>query len=184
VAAALLGLVSSATEGSIEQNAVKAKKEAMAAVLTFVAPENFGDEIEGPDGTGLGVTSYSIGYGADKLPIGYVIMIDTKAQGYIGDGAYGGKMIVAVGIDDKGVVCGVKLLEHSETPGLGANAADDQFTGQFVKKSGPFTVRKTPPLGPNDIDAITAATITSKAVTTAVNNALEFYRDYIMKGGV
>ena len=187
VAAALLGLVSSATKGPIEVNSAKAKKEAMAAVLTFVAPENFGEEIE-PAETDLGVVSYSVGYAGDgSTPLGYVVMIDTKAEGYAGDTPYGGKLLVAVGIDDKGIISGVKVLEHSETPGLGAHAAETgpgSFIGQFAEKAGPFTVRKAPPFGENDIAAITSATITSRAVTSAVNNALEFYNETIMKGGV
>ena len=76
-----------------------------------------------------------------------------------------------VGVDLEGNVTGIAIISHSETSGLGAVAADkgeagQNFRGQFVGKSGELEVG-------TDIDAISSATITSKAVTEGVNAALK-----------
>ena len=60
----------------------------------------------------------------------------------------------------------------SETAGLGANASKDSFLGQFVGKISGITVTKNAP-AENEIKALTGATITSNAVTAAVNAAIE-----------
>lgn len=76
-----------------------------------------------------------------------------------------------VGVDLDGKVTGISIISHTETAGLGAVAADkgddgQAFRGQFVGKSGVLEVG-------TDIDAISSATITSKAVTEGVNMALK-----------
>ena len=79
---------------------------------------------------------------------------------------YGGYIRIIVGIDPKGVIEGVRILEHQETPGLGAKISDKSFLKQFIgKNAGNIAVRR-------DIDAITGATISSKAVTDAINKAV------------
>ena len=82
--------------------------------------------------------------------------------------AYGGaiKTLVGVGMDNR--ISGVKILEHSETPGLGANAAKPAFYGQFagMAAGAPFVPKQ-------DVAAITAATITSQAVSSSVKAAAE-----------
>lgn len=79
---------------------------------------------------------------------------------------YGGSINLLVGVGADNKITGVKILEHSETPGLGANANKITFTGQFAGKdlSDAFEVKQ-------DIDAITAATITSRAVSDSVKAA-------------
>ena len=72
-----------------------------------------------------------------------------------------------------GSFTGVRIGTHSETPGLGARAAEEKFYGQFTGKSGTLSVIKTGEAGDSEINAITAATITSTAVTNAVNEALD-----------
>lgn len=103
--------------------------------------------------------------------------LDDKNQvaGYVytsGAKGYGGTVLVMVGIDAEGTVTGIEILSHGETPGLGANATKDDFKSRFIGKSGELTVNKTSNDGQN-IQAITAATITSKAVTGAVNAVLD-----------
>lgn len=90
--------------------------------------------------------------------------------------SYGGPVTVLVGVGIDGTIAGVKVLENKDTPGLGANAANPSyfvdrsagitFYGQFKGKSlkDPFEVK-------GDVIAITASTITSKAVTTVVKTA-------------
>ena len=92
--------------------------------------------------------------------------------------AYGGAMRLMVGVGTDGKISGIKILDHSETPGLGANAASatyyidrakgihfyDQFAGKSVND--PFVPKQ-------DVTAITAATITSRAVAASVKAAGE-----------
>lgn len=85
---------------------------------------------------------------------------------------FGGPLTVLVGVRKGGIVHAAKVLSHSETPGLGAKCqTDEHFIHQFdgfdttakklvVKKDG------------GDVDAITASTITSRAYTLAVSNAV------------
>ena len=84
------------------------------------------------------------------------------------------------GIGADGKITGIEILSHSETPGLGANSTKLAFKNRFVGKSGTLTVSKTSNDGEN-VQAITAATITSKAVTSAVNAALA--ADRALEGG-
>jgi electron transport complex protein RnfG len=81
-------------------------------------------------------------------------------------GSYGGPITILVGVGIDGKITGIKILEHKDTPGLGANAANPKFYGQFAQKSvnDPFEVKE-------DVDAITAATITSRAVASVVKTA-------------
>ena len=81
---------------------------------------------------------------------------------------YGGTVSVMVGIGTDGAITGLEILSHAETPGLGANAVKPDFKDRFIGKSGELTVDKTSNEGQN-VQAITAATITSKAVVSAVN---------------
>ena len=90
---------------------------------------------------------------------------------------FGGDLKVLVGFDAKGTILGYTLLEHAETPGLGAKA-DQWFQkgqkGDIIGKlpAQPLTVSKDG----GQVDAITASTITSRAFLNAVNNAYQAYK--------
>lgn len=87
---------------------------------------------------------------------------------------FGGDITLLVGVNADHAVTGVYILEHKETPGLGTKAADKDWWGQMLGKTrDTFTFRVKKDKG--DVDAITAATITSRAVTHAVGRALEAY---------
>ena len=92
-------------------------------------------------------------------------------------GGFGGDLKVLVGFDPEGNILGYTLLEHAETPGLGAKA-DKWFQkgekGDIIGKSPaePLTVSKDG----GQVDAITASTITSRAFLLAVNNAYKAYK--------
>ena len=74
------------------------------------------------------------------------------------------KLLVGIGVDN--TIKGIKVLENIDTPGLGANASKPQFYSQFAGKSvnDPFIPKQ-------DVDAITAATITTTAVSDSVKTA-------------
>ena len=87
------------------------------------------------------------------------------------------------GISGEGAITGVVILSHEETPGLGANAEKAEFLDQYLQSApeGGLSVIKYQTPGEGQIEAITGATITSTAVTNAVNQAIEQY--YQVKGG-
>ncbi len=92
-------------------------------------------------------------------------------------GGFGGDLKVLVGFDPEGKILGYTLLEHAETPGLGAKA-DKWFQkgekGDIIGKDPkePLVVSKDG----GQVDAITASTITSRAFLKAVNNAYNAYK--------
>ena len=107
-------------------------------------------------------------------------MKGTEVTGYalkVAPKGYGGPVEIMVGISSAGKVTGIKILAHTETPGLGANAPNPEFSGQFKNKpiKEKLEVVKVAPSKDNQIQAITGATITSKAVTLGVNDAVDFY---------
>ena len=86
----------------------------------------------------------------------------TSTYGYAGD------IVMLIGVDNDGDVKGVVVREMAETYGLGANALSDvDFLAQFLWTEGDAEV------GTN-VDALTGATVTSKAVTRSVNSAVGF----------
>lgn len=95
-----------------------------------------------------------------KAENGYVMLTATNG--------YAGPLSMMVGVNNDGLVTGVVVRQMEETFGLGAQALDNvDFLAQFLKTSGEAEVGST-------IDAISGATVTSKAVTRCVNSAVAF----------
>lgn len=166
VAAALAG-TNILTKDRIAQQAALKAGESRALVLP--GAEAFE---EAPDG------SHYIGKDGSGTSVGYVF--ETEGKGY------GGTVKVMTGISTEGEITGVVVLSHSETPGLGANAEKETFRDQYkqpVPADGISVVKfQVPKEG--EIQAMTGATITSTAVTNAVNSAIEMYTDaYASEGG-
>lgn len=93
---------------------------------------------------------------------------------------YGGNIKISVGMTSEGVITGLGFLEIAETPGLGMNATNPEFKDQFQgKSSDSLVVKKGGASADNEIDAISGATITSDAVTNAVNAILYFAQNCI-----
>ncbi|MEG1426254.1 MAG: RnfABCDGE type electron transport complex subunit G [Oscillospiraceae bacterium] len=115
--------------------------------------------------------SYFTGKKGEEI-VGFVFI--TEAKGY------GGTVKVMTGIGSDDQVKGVVILNQNETPGLGANATKASFTDQFKQAAQPLQVGKGTS-GDGQISAMTGATITTKAVTNAVNTAIEAYSR--VKGG-
>ena len=174
VAAALLGFVNVVTAPAIAQNKIAAKQKAMAEVLPQTKDNSFSGNYILEPMPDTGVTGYNISLDGQDA-VGFAITVREPA--------YSGVIELLVGVDIEGIVTGVKLVEHNETPGLGANADKPAFRDQFIGKSGQLTVTKNGQAGQQEIDAVTSATITSKAVTKGVNDALAFYELYLLTGG-
>ena len=89
------------------------------------------------------------------------------------EGGFGGKIDMMVGFLADGTIKGTSVLSHAETPGLGANMTG-KFKDQFVDKN-PANYRLIVTKDGGDVDAITAATITSRAFSKAVDKAYQAF---------
>lgn len=98
--------------------------------------------------------------------VGYAVTVTSKE-------GYGGDIKFTVGFLNNGTVTGISYLSISETAGLGMEAKNSSFIKSFVGKSGgQFVADKDNSAGlPNEIDAISGATITTRAITNGVNAA-------------
>ncbi|MDD4028243.1 MAG: RnfABCDGE type electron transport complex subunit G [Caldisericia bacterium] len=97
--------------------------------------------------------------------------------GYLVKGSslgYGGPIVFIYGLDLDDTIHSVSIIEHSETPGLGANVIKDHFLNQFKGKltSDAFLVKQ-------DITPITASTITSKALSEGIKKSVTYVRENI-----
>lgn len=91
---------------------------------------------------------------------------------------FGGDIILMVGFLPDGTIYNISVVEQKETPGLGTKMAEPKFKDQFKQKN-PETFKLSVKKDGGDVDAITASTITSRAVCDALNRAYEAFK----KGG-
>lgn len=160
----LLAVTNSVTAPKIAELQIETENKTKIAVLS-VANEFSDAETVSLDGVDY---TYYTGFDADKNIVGYVFTTSSKG--------YGGDIVTMVGVKADGTISGMDFLSISETAGLGMNADTDDFKNQFVGKFGEIGINKNAP-AENEIQALTGATITSKAVTNAVNIALELFEE-------
>ena len=103
--------------------------------------------------------------------------IDETFLGYLVKGSslgYGGPILFIYGLNPDETIHSVSIVEHSETPGLGANVAKSSFLDQFQGKpiSDCFVVKQ-------DVTPITASTITSKALSEGIKKSVSFVVEHI-----
>ena len=177
VAGALLGLVYDVTKAPIAQAEYEKKQKAYQAVFADATAFETNEEIqtkatsqeifaEGVTGAYISEVLEAKNDAGEVL--GYVMSFASKE-------GYGGEISISMGVDLTGAITGVQVLSASETAGLGAKCKDAEFVNQFTGiKDMTVTYTKTGKTNPNEIDAIGGATITTKAVTNAINNALAF----------
>ncbi|MFZ7131449.1 MAG: RnfABCDGE type electron transport complex subunit G [Eubacteriales bacterium] len=182
IAAVLLGYTNSITKDTIEDQIRLENEAARKAVMpsgenfeqvdqdtiTEIAKElNFKDINVISEVYAVKKGSEVIGYTFKSLPKGF-----------------GGEISLLTGISIEEKVTGMKVISHSETPGLGAKSTEDVFQDQYKDKpvENPLVVVKTKPVNDNEIQAITGSTITSSAVTDGVNLSLEIFKELINRG--
>ena len=167
----ILAYVNHLTEGPINEQKAKALADGIKSVM-------------GVSDITVATTDTVRQQDAKGKEMVYVIYQTKDAQGQdLGaavestSGGFGGDLKVLVGFDPEGKILGYTLLEHAETPGLGAKA--DKWVqkgekGDIIGKDPvePLTVSKDG----GQVDAITASTITSRAFLLAVNNAYNAYK--------
>ena len=181
VAGACLGGVYEITKAPIAAAELEAKSVAYRVVLPeaaeFVA-DDLTDVIAAANGeiAGMGFGNVTVGEAvtgvdASGAPVGYVVT-STSNDGY------GGAITVSVGIQADGTVSGIEFLTLAETAGLGMNAQKPEWKAQYAGKNvDAFSVTKGGAAADNEINAISGATITSNAVTGAVNAAVYFAKN-------
>ncbi len=155
IAALTLAGVKLLTDKPIADAAEQARNEALAAVLPPF--DNISAQTT-PDG----LTVYTAT--DDDSPSGTAVET-------FSDNGFGGRITILVGFDISGTICGYRILSHSETPGLGSNM-DTWFmaAGTDHNVIGSSDTLKLKADG-GEIDAITGATISSRAFIEAVNRA-------------
>ena len=176
VSGLLLGLVYEITKEPIANAQEQAKREAWQAVFPDASQDAF-EQID-VDGDVAAQVIKDLGMSGS---IDEVCAVDGGDTGYVitvtdGEG-YGGDIQITVGITADGTVSGVSFLSISETAGLGMKATESSFYEQYVGvQTEKFYVSKDGGAG-EPIDAISGATITSRAVTSAVNAALGYFQN-------
>lgn len=169
VAGLIVGAVYNITKEPIKREEQRANDEAMKELLSNA------DKFQKKDmKLSNGVLEVNEGLKDGKI-IGYDIKTSSKG--------YGGPIDIMIGIKTDGTLSGIKILSQTETAGLGANCEQPEFYGQYNgKPSEDLTVVKSDNVKKNEIKAITGATITSRAVTKGVDEAIDFYNKNL-KGG-
>jgi len=157
IAAGLLAFVYESTSKTIEINNEKEKISKVKMVLPKDVDEIKEFKAENP---------YYKGIKSGKV-VGYAIVSSSKG--------YGGDINILVGIDTNRKITKIEILSHKETPGLGAKIEDKNFLAQFFGKTKVESVLKKDDSLNGQIDAIAAATISSRAFTKAVQKAFKIY---------
>lgn len=175
VAGLCLGYVYEITKGPIAASREQAKQDAYRAVFhdadSFVEGEishvaNADAVLESGGFTKVTIDEALTALDASGNPIGCVMTV-TDSEGY------GGDITLTMGVRNDGTLNGIAFLSISETAGLGMRATTEEFKGQFENKQvSQFSYTKTGATNEYEIDALSGATITTKAVLNAVNGGL------------
>ncbi len=121
------------------------------------------------------------GSGIELYPARQGAKITSVALKTYSDNAFGGRLELIVGFLLNGTITDYKIISHKETPGLGSKVAEDNFARQlrgFNLEKQKLRVRQDN----GDIDAVTSATISSRAVLDAINRAYDSYNKFSTLG--
>ncbi len=160
VITALLAVTNKYTKKPIADIAKKTEQETMQKIVPAKSYEQKSVDYNNE--------TYTVNIAKDGEDVkGYVFSLKSKG--------YGGDISVMTGIGTDGKVIAVSIVDASnETPGLGQNVTKESFYSQYSGKTDNIEVVKSN-ADENQITAVTGATISSKAVTRAVNTALEVF---------
>jgi Na+-translocating ferredoxin:NAD+ oxidoreductase subunit G len=169
-ASACLGFVYQMTKAPIELSILTKKLEAIKQVVPAF-DNNPNDEMYRlPTAEGDSLDIYPAKLGNDT--VGYAVLTYTKK-------GFSGNINMMAGFKTDGTIVNITVLDHKETPGLGTKMTEPQFKDQFMDKNpGEFKLKVKKDGGP--VDAITAATISSRAFCDAVDRAY----NALQKGGL
>ena len=151
----ILVVCNSITEPVIKKLQIESENTAKAEVLSISDGEFKNTKADGVDEAYLG-------YDKDGNLVGYCFKVSPSG--------FGGKITLMI-------------TQMSETPGLGAKASEPDWLNKFVGKTNGINIAKGGKGGENDVDAISGATITSKAVANGINLSLDAAQKLIEKEG-
>ena len=180
----VLGLVYEITKEPIAAadaaTAQAAYKEVFQDADSFEAYDGFEKEaavsLMEENGYNDEITDVQTAKGSDGSTLGYVITVLAK------DGSQA-NITFSVGIAADGTVNGYSITSIAETPGLGDKAKNEEFYSQFQNKQvEKFDVVKQAPASDSEIEAISGATITSRAMTNGVNASITYF-ETVLEGG-
>ncbi len=158
VCSAILGVAYAVTKEPVAAAAQAKTNASIAKVL----PEFSGNAVAGTcDVDGVPYTYYT----APGVGVAVVSVVN----------GFGGALSVMVGITTEGVIYNTAVLSHSETPGLGAKCQNDEVFLKQFRGLDPSATKLSVKKDGGDIDAITASTITSRAYTLALANAVKVF---------
>lgn len=191
VAAVLLGFVREITAEPIAKRAEEDKQKAYLAVFESAASVTESKDVPElqaalaeagkiltPAYTAVTIDEACLAKDASGNTVGYIITVTDKK-------GYGGAIQMVFGYSLDGTVTGMEFLTLNETAGFGLEAEKDpewrkQFYGVAVEK---FTVTKSGAVADSEIDALSGATVTSKAITEGINGGLLFAK-YLAEQGI
>lgn len=162
VAAGLLAGIYELTKDTIAETNAKKQQAAIIAVLPAV------DGLTVADAEAAGNMEIYKAYAADRL---------AGAAVKVAENGFGGEFHVMVGFDAEGNITGFEVLDHQETPGLGSKMQEWFHNQGNVVALNPGAANMTVSKDGGDVDAITAATISSRAFLLAVNKAYVAYME-------
>ena len=187
LAGAVLGVVYDVTKEPIAQQQQLAKDAAYKEV--FADAEKFEEIAMKPDLASEDLTAFAESQGYDAAidgvasafdgggsQLGYVITVTTHE-------GYGGDIQFTMGVRNDGTINGISILSIGETAGLGMRAGEvlvPQFADKQVEA---FVTSKTGAAAPEQIDAISGATITTDAFVNGANAGLACFREYLAQEG-
>lgn len=154
----------------ISQDAQNKRQEVLSDAENFEKVSNW----EQGNSTGL-ISEVYVGKTNGNIK-GYVFKAVPKG--------YGGIIDVTIGISVDAKVTGVRIGDNKETPGLGTKAAQPAFYNQYMDKNIDLKliVVKKKPSGDNEIEGISGATISSRAITDSINDAAEVAKILLKEG--
>ncbi|GHT55873.1 Na+-transporting NADH:ubiquinone oxidoreductase subunit 3 [Endomicrobiia bacterium] len=162
-------------EGTKEQISVNQSAKLNNALKEIFGEDTEFDEIKDLPASSDGAVTFTAAYRLKKENT--VTGMALTAQ----DTGFSDILEALVGIGSDGKIVGVRVLKDTDTPGLGAKAALPTFYGQFAGMTADGTIKVTKDGGA--VEAITAATITSRAVSLLVNTAGEAGKKWLAAEG-
>lgn len=171
-------------EEQLIQKALKANRAVFTEASTFTPDDELIALIGSTDLTelnldykGITIDEISKAYNSSNEILGYNVTVTTS-------NGYAKPITMVFGYSLDGSITGIEMLSIAETAGLGMKAKDPQYLSQYLgKKVSQFEVTKVGAAGDEQIDAISGATITTKAVTDAINAGIAFVNTYATELG-
>lgn len=160
------------------EKTLKANKAVFTDAASFETDEDMMSKVVNTDLTtlnkdykGVTIDEISKAINSNNEAIGYNITVTTTT-------GYKDPISMVIGYSNEGVIKGIEILSINETAGLGMNADKPEFLNQYTNKNvNQFAVTKTGATSDDQIDAISGATITSRAITNAVNAGIGFVQE-------